>query len=487
MNRRARWNDRLRWGVIGALCVLPLALPSDAPWINDEPQLIFNAMKYNIEGRLAPHGLEGNLRVRYGPLPTWFYQAAVAFSHEPAQWVLMRAALFTAITALSLMWLARSLGWWPWFVPVVLASPYLWFYARLLWDNSFLIPLSALAIASYAALLARPHRFALAAFVLSLGSLPLVHLMCVALVVPIAIHFAATQWRTLRRFSITFAAAAAAWVAMAWSYLGYLADTKLGSASVSAAGLDGWWFSLWGGRFLTAWGFDYFFDGDWIADYPGWPRPFLRALVWLSMAGILLVWSGMILAMVRTARAIRNRPLRTPATNLCTLCLAVIVAQTLLNGITRSYGHPHYYNGTWIAFVVLAWSAVEALRHLRFAPAALASYGAAVAVVTLFIIARIHETAGTRGDHYGPVLAEQTRVARIVAQFSPQSQIYKIRGEHMAKFPRPLKVLQYLTPYLPQPDGPRSDLLICYSSDDPRYAHMTVRNFRTREIISTGR
>ena len=41
-----------------------------------------------------------------------------------------------------------------WLAVLVMLSPWMWYYSRQLWDNSFCIPLSAMTIAAYADYLA---------------------------------------------------------------------------------------------------------------------------------------------------------------------------------------------------------------------------------------------------------------------------------------------------------------------------------------------
>ncbi len=125
-----------------------VVFPGDAPFINDEPQLILGALRANADHALAVVGLMGNKGVPYGPLPTWIYQALLLVTHEPVAIVVLHAALLACVIAVSLGWLSRTLDLWPWLAPVVLLSPYLWLYERVLWDNTFNLALSALLVAA---------------------------------------------------------------------------------------------------------------------------------------------------------------------------------------------------------------------------------------------------------------------------------------------------------------------------------------------------
>jgi len=467
--------------VVLLVSLIPLLFPGDAPWVNDEPNLIALAMKANDKGVMQAVGLPGNMGIRYGPLPAWIYQGLLKVSPGPERMVLLRAALVTAVTTASLLWLARTMGWQGWFAPVALLSPYLWFYSRLLWDNSFCIPLSVLLLAAYAAVLHRPTRWSWGLALLALLLLPLVHLMCAAMIIPFALHIAATQWRRLRQFPIVTIGVVGGVIFFAWPYLDYLLHAE-SKAVTMGTGLDGWWFALLGGRFLTAWGFDYFFDGDWTAAAGGAGQIVLRGLVWISMIGFALVWIGMVSATQEVVRAVRDPARRGPRAHLCGLALSVVATQTLLNGIAHAYGHPHYYNATWSVFLFLAWLGSERLG--RWQPAATALHGVAMGCVLAFFIARIHSTGGTRGDHYGPVLTEQVKVARTLAPYAPNGDLYRVRGEHFDKFPHALYGLRSFPALRPRKNAPRRDVIIRYSSKDPAIARMEVLDYDTRQIIS---
>ena len=150
--RRPRLGaEQMAWMAIVATCLVPIVWPGDIPFINDEPLLIARAVDANQKGVPAEAGLLGTYGFVYGPVPIWLYQPLVAVTHDLVVIAVLHTLLMAATTASALWWLSRSLRLWVWFAPVPLLSPYFWFYARVLWDNPFLIPLGALAIAGYAA------------------------------------------------------------------------------------------------------------------------------------------------------------------------------------------------------------------------------------------------------------------------------------------------------------------------------------------------
>src|SRR3954462_8805927 len=107
---------------VATVCLLPTVWPGDTPWVNDEPNLIGNALRANAAHHLAPVGpfaplavnpapppapvgLFGSFGVPYGPLPTQIYQALLLLTHDPLTLVVIRAILCTGGTAAGLLWL----------------------------------------------------------------------------------------------------------------------------------------------------------------------------------------------------------------------------------------------------------------------------------------------------------------------------------------------------------------------------------------------
>jgi hypothetical protein len=131
---------------LGLLTLLVLAHPGDIPWHNDEPWLIRNALEHNEMGRPATLGLRGSVGVRYGPVPTWIYQGLLVLTHDPVALGLIKTTVSVAILMVTLWRLATLLALPRVFLLLVLASPYVHHYIRLLWDNSFTVVLSPLLL-----------------------------------------------------------------------------------------------------------------------------------------------------------------------------------------------------------------------------------------------------------------------------------------------------------------------------------------------------
>ena len=453
-------GSRTAAGLLVAACAIPALWPGDVPFINDEPLLIAAAAAANARHGLAPMGLLGTYGFSYGPAPTWMYQVLVAVTHDLVVVAALHALLMAAVTAAALWWLSRSLGLWVWFAPVPLVSPYFWFYARVLWDNPLLIPLGALAIAGYSAHLRSGSsaglRIALAAMVASL----LVHLMSVALVVPLLAHMVFVRRRELWAHRASLAAIAIASMVAAWPYWRYLA-TAHPPAAGTAATFDGWIFPLLGARLLSAQELGYFFGTAPVAG------PLLATASAVSMLAYVLVWSGIGIAVWRIVGAIRARHW-TPDTHIAAIVLGMLACQSAIDGMAGKFQHPQYQNATWIATVMLAWFTVDGLARLRgslrwSAPAAAGLLASALLLAVGVVAGRLHRTGGTR-EIYGPTLGNQQRVARALSRHSSRSRVttdvvlYEL-------YPHTLAILRGLNP--PRAWAPDGDLAVRYASADP--------------------
>ncbi len=444
---------------LAAACAVPLLFPGDAPFINDEPRLIANAFLSNQQHRLAHFGLQGTQGYSYGPLPTWVYQALLLLSRDLSIVVFWRALFVTALTAASLVWLARTAKLWPWFSVAIMLSPYLWFYSRALWDNSFCIPVAGLAFAGYVAFVERETAPSFALLIAALWALTFIHLMSLALTVPIALHLALTRRTALWRYKWVGLAISAIAVGAAHSYCSYLLRAPhlaSGHPSLRAA-----LFPLLAPRYFSATGLEYFFGPAHLQSV-AWLGWLARACSWVSMLSYPLVWGGMALAVAETLRAIQARRLSTRQ-HAIILALTVLGAQMALNGLTGTEGHPHYYNATWIAFAVFAWLTADWLATR--AMAIFAPYACALAASLLLLVATIRIHGGTR-ENYGPTLANQMEIAAELARYPPSTPL-QLNVRNYQLYPHALATLRLLRPVQPVGADRPSRLFVVYASSDP--------------------
>jgi hypothetical protein len=235
-------------------------------------------------------------------------------------------------------------------------------------------------------------------------------------------------------------------------------------------GRNGWWIPLLGGHHLTA-GF------DWLTTARGHLPWIFPASQFISLLPHLAVWAGMALVVWRSRQWLtRARPI-SAADHLALASIFTAICQGLLDGLERLPHEPHYMNATWIAYLVLAWYATDALlrrgRKIRLAILApVGAYIASMLIVMGFTIARIHRDGGTTALDYGTTLGAQISATRQLQKYSPDSpidmQYFQWRAFPWAKD----ELLNLLVPA----SGPREKrlLLIRYRNAFPGDAHIQV-------------
>lgn len=428
---------------------LSLLWPGDVPFMGDEAGL----MSLAAEG--AGHGLLGSRGVVYGPFAVWVYRALLWVTHDLAVVVLLRTLLFFLGCGVSIVWLAETIP--ALFAPIgalALLSTYGWFYARGLWDNTFLIPLSWVTVASYASFGKAPRPWKLALAGAGCAGMLLTHLMCLPLIAALALHAA---WRHGKWLKARAPGVAAGLLVLGAACAPYLSELAAGPRpappSPALSAWQGWVFPWLGGRMFSAWGLEYFFGEGWSW---GWARP----AAWLSMASIPLMWVGL----AASLRERRDEGFHLALVGLITLCF-----QSVFYGTLRLYRHPHYYDPGWPLYFYFVWRALSlAPRWPVLAAAQLVS-----AAVLAFTIRDVHVYGGTRSRRYGPTLDNQLDIARALAAYHPESPL-STRTLHYGLFPETIPTLQRLYGLHATESGPRRPLAIVYAEDDPRSGRVAV-------------
>ncbi|CAN5548331.1 hypothetical protein BH09PLA1_BH09PLA1_29460 [soil metagenome] len=452
-----------------ALFIFPLLFPGQTPFVNDEAMLMQKALRHNAEGSLADSGLTGTQGRKYGPLPVWIDQAILLITHDPIAIMSIRIALVTALLLCGLLSLQQTLQLWKWGLPAIAMSPYVWYFARQLWDNSFNLPLSVVCLAAYVSFLARPRAAALFLVLVLGGAMLLVHWMAAPLVGAALIHLAITRPRELKRF---WQPAAFATLIVLFAGIRYWPQvTQFDGAFVARSNQpNSAWFALLGPRNLSGAWIEYIFPRDWLSASSAWRVLFEIARA-LSLIAFPLTWFGMILGAIAVARvaklrgqstSLRPRTITDDAAIVCTLAIA---GQIVLNIITHTHGHPHYYNGTFAAYAMLMWIALDRLLK-RWPRARFLGWTqlAGVSALCVLLLVRVIQTRGTRDLHFGSTLNSQIEVVRDLTKYS---ELSPVRFD-VVIMPRSLQVLEALRPHPRDGTEPTRDLVIRYraSKDD---------------------
>lgn len=472
--------------LLSLLALVRLLFPGDIAFIADEPVLIDRALDALESGTIPLSGLQGTRGVPYGPLATWFYQFLLVFTSD-LRWVAVaKIVVVSGLSGLALVLLASSVSR---LTPVLGAfaflSPYLWFYARDLWDNSFTTPFSAMLLAAYARYLASGRERWLALTVLFGAFCLLTHFMTVPVVSAVAVHFLVTRRRRLvrePRFTLRLAAMAGGALALCLPYFVRLfprTDAHL-LWSPSPRSLL---FAFDGFRLSSLLGFDYVI-GPWSAGGAGPVLRVLSAFTYVVGAYGLYRLDGM-LREGRPWAAVEGRAPPPPETTEVAseveaspgdagTGVAAVMALTLVFWVILANGerlsqHPHYHSGVWIVFFLLWWLGMSDLVNRAWARRTFYVQAAAMAVFLPSLVFWLHGNRGTRSLHYGPTLENQMAVARELDELGV-ADIPPSRAVHPRLFPQAIRVLRRLHARgeggIPARVRPAEDFEIVYEGGD---------------------
>jgi hypothetical protein len=465
-----------------AIIVLAMLIrPLDIPWIQDEPRLMqeclaLNSIPSNYFGVSLPFtpavfGLTGTRGVKYGPFAAWFYQISLGITHNAKFLVWIRTEVVASCTAIALLWLARTLRVSPWLAVMTMLSPWMWIYSRQLWDNSFCIPLSAIAFAAYADFLNSPRRWTLLLTIFSCWALALVHLSAVALIAPIAAHLVLLQYEAIWKFKWSALALIFVLLLAADPYAEYALKYRSDFPWIRQSAVYGWFFPFLGAHHLSATGVGNILGTHW---------PYSLGKFWmvavigartLTNVAYPIVWAGMAMSarlIWRRFSSPREAMLRN---NLAVVSLAALLCQCALDGVEHTYDEPHYFNGDWIIFIYFAWLVVDALARMKWdrgwiVRAGLPIYAASLVIVLGGMLWKIARDGGTRSGNYGTVISEQIDAIRQIARFDPQSPVNVDEFRQWKDWTFARSALDLLIDP-PQGNGPRRQLVVRYRGDYP--------------------
>jgi hypothetical protein len=289
-------------------------------------------------------------------------------------------------------------------------SPFFWFYSRLLWDNTFAIPVGAMLIAAYVAFLKRESR---AAFIVALTCavmLPFIHPMTLPLVAAVAAHAIWHHRDLFRRHRISLIVVVICATAANGSYCLRVARQFVDSPGMPKTVGDplqkplsrpaAFAFPLLAGRLLSAY---HFFD--WRGSEAGPESTAVAGAARLvSALAFPLTWLGMAVCVTRFRAGWQRHA--EPADALAAICILALALQSLMDGALRIAPWPHYFCGTWIACVICLWLGLRWLAKFRLASPIGIVYSAATILATAAFALGVHRAGGGKAWH-GPTLGRQ--------------------------------------------------------------------------------
>ena len=472
---------RPSWSALAIMVVVALAMfrPGDAPFINDEPMLLRSAYFYNHEAvrafgitlpfSLAPRGLAGTHCVFYGPAPTWLYQILLLITRNPIGLVLIHAALFTGLSAIALWWLTRTMKMSPWFAVITLLSPWCWYYARVLWDNSLCMPIGALALAGYADFAVSHRGGSLCFTVACLAILPLVHFMALPLVGAIALSLVLFHRTELIRFGRSVVIILLIAGSLSAGYWGHITAEKVPGDSTSL----GWLFPFLGAHHWTA-SIEALAGADWLDHTP------LPTLLHITTTSLLLMyplaWFGITLAAENAWRVFSRNESPAVVAQVSTLAIIALLLEIVVDGTQHVWGYAHYHNGNWIVNVVFVWLAVDWLSRRMTSGfvnrIAIPAYALANLIVIFCFMAQIAHNGGVRNRTWGTAISDQLAAINLIQQYDPASAI-TMNYSQWREFPHAPETLELLHP-APTKPRPIAFLTVSDRSAYAGDAHIAV-------------
>ncbi len=456
--------------LLALLMALHLARPGDGAFINDEPNLIGKALAANRAGRLAPHGLLGSMGIEYSPLCVWFYQLLLLVTSNALALTLIKTAIVWTSVWLALASITRRVALSPWPLLSIPLSPFLWFYQRLLWDNVFLIPISAAMVATTLAFSCRPSAARLAALA-GLAVIAFhVHVLATVPIAACALTLIAFRSAWLRSHAIAALAIAVAALAVSAPYVhtivadrveSYHPHPSLGRALAGA---------LFGFRVLSHDGFEDFLPAFY-RDSPA--ANVVHALTgWPTVVGAVAALAAFLVCGARARAPLREWALER---QLAFLAAAMVIGEIALLAALRLEPFWHYFNGVWIGYFGLLWWGFDRVRSRIWARAVLALEIAALGVLMLLMTSFVHAHHGDRSETYGAALADQMDVARELVRRRPENVSFDVRN--FVLYPHALRVLVELESERASlaPSAARSDAVVKYASSDDDDGSLAVQ------------
>jgi len=157
----------------------------------------------------------------------------------------------------------------------------------------------------------------------------------------------------------------------------------------------------------------YHFNPDWFTVAPRLLQ-LVRYPLWaISLLVYPLMWFGLAMSAWAAFHLVAKRREPTPLDHIAALLLGVVVTQMILDGVGHVYAHPHYYNGTWIVFPLLAWIGLQCLiRLLAWLRFIVPVQAVALATISFVVAIGIHLNRGVQNVAYGPCLGDEIRLVR---------------------------------------------------------------------------
>lgn len=438
------------------LSLLRLLWVGDIPFGNDDAQLFLQAINDSKNQVFTSHGLLGSRGMNYGPFAIWTYRLGLFFTRDLILFASARILITTFMVSLSVFLLARltpallpSLGF------IALLSPYLWLYGRDLWDNSYVIPLSGLAITSYLYFCKKESCWALfLSLLLSTFGL-LTHLVYLPILAGLGLHFVIYKRKWMKTHWPAFTLSLASCFFISLPYFRHLLSEKRSfTAGEVSRDLGHLFMPFLGPRFFTSLGIEHFTGKEWYRWFPdnsilnsGW-----IFLIVISALCYPIAWYGIYLAFKEVLNQIRNSQSKSSELfDISFICVSIFLIEIGLSFYLRLIPIPNFYSPFWIVFLFFLWLGFSHLWNHRTIKIIFFLVSISLSTGLIGLVWRTHQTGGNRWNHYGPTLENLVNIAHEIEELSPNTQLTSDTF-HLSRFPLMMESLrQIIRPTIANP------------------------------------
>ncbi|MBR2363896.1 MAG: hypothetical protein IKA79_01730, partial [Lentisphaeria bacterium] len=468
------------WVLFFIVLLLLFAVPGMTPWINDEPSLLVMALKNNDQLSCAVRGLIGSVGFFYGPFAVWFYQILLLFTFSPYLLVVLKVLITASVSVWALRNICKVLKLdWKWCFIFLFASPFAWHYARVLWDNVLLFPLSLCLLAFVCRFIQEEKSTFQNAcgagvcgwFMLLLHpmSLPVVALFPFVLFMDILVR-KKEERKKIRGYGIVFFAGLVAAVPALCFYLPQV--LKLQKKAMPVSGISGNVKVLSCEKFfaymenLSGYGYDKWFIPELTDDFSG-KFYFFAGLLLMVILTILLL-AGIIIIL----KKVLKKEI-TAEVMLGSFCICILIGKIIMEILLQLKIFPHYQMPIVPVAGVLVLLGAKYILKNGSGFAAIKASSCVMVIFTISIFLTIYFHDGTKSFVYGPALGNQYENIRIVNRMKSLGVLNNFRhsvGNYRA-FPQALECLFLLHDhsYKPEekflpPSGVKYDVILRYIS-----------------------
>jgi hypothetical protein len=423
-------NLTLGAGLLLALVVYCL-FPGNVDWICDQPILIAKALEANRLNRWGELGIAGGNGTFYGPVPNFIYQVLLNITHDLVNIVVIKVVLSFGMILLGLWRISQDLELRKEGIFFALLSPLIYFYTRSLWDNVFLIPISAIYCSAIIGYLTKRRGSDFALAIASGWLLFNIHLMSLIILVPGVIALNLVCLTKDKHRIATFFLIQAVFGLLSIPYLKILLLAK----TLNPYGRPQW-FAILGSPVLGARLFGY------LGFFEYFTPNFFASLTNVARVGVLILFIlsslGPVCFLLGLKRLLSNQngfPLAVRWFFISVLIMTVLTSLKM-----RLKAHPHYMNASWVVYFSIFWKVYSDEVKKRKSQAVFTVYAASLCLFLCVWIAYIEKNSGDRGLHFGPTLKNQIEIARQLPKLNPSDKL-TIVVEHFSDFPQRLTVL----------------------------------------------